>query len=144
MPVSWKRAIIEVLKGASNSLILIAITGGAQTLLSLLVWQMLFGSEPLGFSMGLTLVGFAGWFLSLLMGFGGRRSAAAPSGPTPFPSVLSNRTALQQLGSQSDRAGCGCLIFVASLIPLAIAFAIRVQADMSTGKSWQDIFPPLP
>jgi hypothetical protein len=143
MPASWKKTILGLLHKASRTLVVIAVVGGAQVLLSLLVWQMLFRNYPLGFSMGLTLVGFASWFLSFLLGFGGRHPAATPSGPTPLPGTLSQRQALNKLGGQNDRGGCGCLLFAASLIPLVIAFIIRVQADMGAGKSWQDIFPPM-
>jgi hypothetical protein len=104
---------------------------------------MVFREYPQGFAMGLTLVGFASWFLSFMMGIGGRRYAVGSSSSPSSSGVLSTRKALKRPSSQFDRSGCGCLFFIASVIPLAIAFIIRIQADMSTGKSWQDIFPPM-
>lgn len=145
MPASWKKAIIEFLKSAGRTLVVLAIIGGAQVLVSLLVWQVMFRDHPQGFAMGLTLVGFASWFLSFLVGLGGRRYAAGMSGVgnPALAGLLSDRKTLHQPGEQLDRSGCGCLVFGASVIPLAIAFIIRVQADLSAGKNWQDIFPPL-
>jgi hypothetical protein len=35
-------------------------------------------------------------------------------------------------------------MFLSSLIPLVLAFILRVQADMQSGKTWSDIFPALP
>jgi hypothetical protein len=144
MPVSWKKAILGFLQAAGRTLAVIAIVGGAQTVVSLLVWQMLFRAYPMGFSMGLSLVGFASWLLSFAMGLGGRRVySTGMSGSPALTGLLSARKALDQPKDQLDRNGCGCLLFVASVIPLGIAFLIRVQADLSSGKSWQDIFPPI-
>ena len=142
MPASWKKAILGFLIESRNTLAMIAIIGGAQTLFSLLLWQVLFRKYPLGFSMGLTLVGFASWFLSFLMGFGSRRfTSGSPRSLFPAGMLAQPKTS-NRSDPQSDRGGCGCLLFAASLIPLAIAFVIRTQADLSTGKTWQDIFPP--
>ena len=143
MPVSWKKAILGFLKTSGRTLAVIAIIGGVQILVSLVVWQILFRSHPQGFALGLTLVGFASWFFSFLIGLGGRRYVAGMSGAPALAGLLSYRKALGQPSEQLDRSGCGCLVFAASTIPMAIAFVIRVQADFSAGKSWQDIFPPL-
>ena len=49
-----------------------------------------------------------------------------------------------RLQEQIGRFGCGTVIFLSSLLPLALAFALRVQADMQSGKTWDDIFPTMP
>ncbi len=145
MPQRWKNALRPILTGLRNSILNIALIGGAQILLALLIWQTLFRSQDQGFSMALTLVGFASWFLSFFMSLSSRRYASG-AGQTPLlAGMLANMAASKSKRQPPiDRSGCGCLAFFASLIPLGIAFALRIQADLSAGKTWQDIFPPIP
>jgi len=49
-----------------------------------------------------------------------------------------------RLKGQIERCGCGTVLFLSSLVPLALAFALRIQADMRSGKTWSDIFPSMP
>ena len=133
--------------------------GGIQTLVSLIVWAVLFRSQPQGFSMALTLVGFGGWFIAFTSSFKTRRrapwgqgSSQQPPGRVPpagdAPSTGEESPAAHPLvgaaQAQMGRFGCGTVLFLSSLIPLGLAFVLRVQADMQSGKTWSDIFPALP
>jgi hypothetical protein len=40
--------------------------------------------------------------------------------------------------------GCGTLFFLSGLAVLALAFVLRVRADMQTGMTWSDLFPTGP
>lgn len=121
------------------------VVGGIQILLSLPVWALLFRSYPLGFSMALSLIGFASWLLASLLSFGlGRRptggtlpdrSPLGASGTNPF---------VDHIQTQLDRSGCGFMLFLSSVIPLGLAFVLRLHADLQAGRTWNDIFPPLP
>jgi hypothetical protein len=127
----------------------VLIVGGIQVLLALLIWPILFRARSLGFSLALSLVGFASWIPSIALSFGFRRrlprpgtGAAQPStkvtAPRQMPPVI------DQVQAQVERAGCGWTLFVSSIIPLGLAFVMRVQADLGTGKTWREIIPPLP
>jgi len=45
--------------------------------------------------------------------------------------------------SKVQRAGCGFVLFLSSIIPLGLAFILRVRADLRAGMTWSDLFPPL-
>ena len=155
-----------------RDLVLVVLTfGGVQILLSVIVWAILFRSQPQGFSMALTLVGFAGWFIAFTSSFTSRRRAPWGQGTSQQPpgrvppardassegETLSTRQApsgrdgtppappfVGAAQAQVGRFGCGTVMFLSSLIPLGLAFILRVQADMQTGKTWSDIFPAVP
>lgn len=151
MPFPWKKWAASGLKNVQKGAMAIVTIATIQILLSVLVWQVLFRRFPQGFSMGLTLVGFASWFFSMFPGRGSRRYA--PGGAMPFNPLSrlekpAERSAERASTGSAERDGArtnsaGCLLFIASLIPLGIAFALRVRADLNSGKTWQDIFPPM-
>ena len=129
----------------------VLVFGGAQILLALLLWQILFRSHPQGFAMGLTLVGFGSWALSSLTssrrrrwstpsGMGFPQQAPQPKASAPRPDKPATTKMQEQLGS----AGCGTVLFLSGLISLGLAFALRVRADMQAGMTWSDIFPTGP
>ena len=126
----------------------VLIVGGVQVLLALLTWPIFFPGQALGFSLALSLVGFASWIPSIFLSFGSRRrlprpGTARPSSPeTNRPSSIP--AIVEQVQAQVERAGCGWTLFVSSIIPLGLAFVLRAQADLETGKTWREIIPPLP
>lgn len=125
----------------------------AQMLLALLIWQLLFRTQPQGFALGLTVVGFAGWAITFLTSF--RRPSrlmspleASLRSQTRQPSPGEPRRARSAAGekwqARLQSAGCGTVLFLSGLISLGLAFALRVRADMRTGMTWSDIFPTGP
>jgi hypothetical protein len=122
----------------------------AQILLALLFWQLLFRTHPQGFALGLTLVGFACWAISFMTSF--RRPIRMMS---PLEASLGSRTRQPSPGeprrarsadggkwqARLQSAGCSTVLFLSGLISLALAFALRVRADMRMGMTWSDIFP---
>lgn len=144
MSKSWKskfRGILgDVQRTAYRAGVVIAIIVGIQIVVSLLAWLILFRRYPQGLSMGLTLVGFLSWFLSFFTSeMSGRTVAARTRVQMPYLPISVD----QDEEPGFDSSGLGCLIFVAGTVPLAIAFVLRVQADLSAGKTWADIFPPM-
>ena len=121
----------------------ILIAGGAQILLALILWPILFGCQPLGFALALSLVGFGNWALSALSSFGlGRRRRRGSQGKPAAQQQASPIVARVQ--EQLGRAGCSFVLFLSSLMPLALAFVIRLRADLRSGLTWQELFPPFP
>jgi hypothetical protein len=119
--------------------------GGLQVLVSLVVWFLVFRTQPLGFSMALSLVGFVSWLVALFQSMGARRRALNTLSPVQRSPILSVPYPFaDSLQTQVDRLGCGFVLVISSLIPLGIAFALRLRADMAAGLTWGDIFPPLP
>ena len=122
----------------------VLVFGGAQILLALLLWQLLFRSYPQGFAMGLTLVGFASWALAFFSSFRGRRMPLSPL-ETMLSSQVRNPPAdtppRGKLQTQLGNVGCGTILFLSGLISLGLAFVLRVRADMQSGMTWSDIFP---
>lgn len=152
MPAAWQKWIAARWKDVRDLALVACVVGGLQVLVSLLIWQVLFRSYPMGLSMALTLVGFGGWLISFfacsrssgraplgMRPWGGVPGGGRPQDNLPLGSALPDR-AREQL----ERSGCGCLLVVSSLIPLGIALALRLMADFRVGKTWSDIFPPMP
>ena len=151
MPSRWQQTILRLVKRLRDLALTVLALGSVQILLSFLVWWALFRSNPQGFSMALTLVGFGGWFIAFASSVGARRGMArqatahpgAPQRP-PAGAPVAAVPLASRLQEQIGRFGCGTVIFLSSLLPLALAFALRVQADMQSGKTWNDIFPTMP
>jgi len=138
----WQKNITPFLRGLRSTALWTLLVGVAQVLLSLLVWQLVFADYPLGFSMALTLVGFGSWFFSFFATFSTGRRGFGPL--TNAPEDVDQASGI--VGRVQDdlgRTGCATVLFTGSLVPLAIAFWLRVQADLSSGKTWSDIFPPM-
>jgi len=142
VPVAWRKRIALFFKNAQASALWVGIAGGLQVLVSLFLWQILFRSYPLGLSMALTLVGFGSWFLSFFANVGGRRNTPLPMRSLDRPPISSRLP--DQAREQIERSGCGCILLISSLVPLGIAFALRLLADFRMGKTWSDIFPSMP
>ena len=151
MPSRWQKTALHVVKRLRDLALTVLAFGSAQLLLSFLVWRALFRSYPQGFSMTLTLAGFGGWFIAFASSVGARRAylrqtTARPGAPQPPPAGAPGVTVplAARFQEQMGRFGCGTVIFLSSLLLLALAFALRVQADMQSGKTWNDIFPTMP
>lgn len=158
MSTGWRKSGTTVLSSLRDLVLVVLAFGGVQLLLSVGVWAALFRSYPQGFSMALTLVGFGGWFIAFTSSFTGRRRVPwgqdpqlpvgdrAPTEPDD-PARGASPPATPLVGAAQThirRFGCGTVMFLSSLIPLVLAFILRVQADMQTGKTWSDIFPAVP
>jgi hypothetical protein len=147
-----RRMFYNWICSARDLALTILLFGGAQILLSLLLWPALFRSHPQGFSMALSLVGFGGWFVGFASSIGARRAMARQAtarqpGAAEQAATETPEAALplaDRLKGQVQRSGCGTVLFLSSLLPLALAFVLRVQADMRSGKTWNDIFPSMP
>lgn len=153
MPSRWQSTAQSLIKRLRDLALTVLVLGGAQILLSFLLWLMLFRSHVLGFSMALTLVGFGGWFIGFVSSIGVRRgmpqrsAARQPDAPEERPSGSAPRVThpwVERFQEQIERSGCGTVLLLSSLLPLALAFALRLQADMQSGKTWNDIFPKMP
>ena len=165
MSTGWRKAGATVLRGARDLVLIVLAFGAVQLSLSVGVWALLFRSHPQGFSMALSLVGFGGWFVAFTASFAGRRKVPWGKGSTqlspgdrpPFedeqdpaerarlvPASAASPTLVSTAQTQIGRFGCGTVLFLASLIPLGLAFILRVRADMQSGMTWNDIFPGLP
>ena len=163
----WQKKAIDWAKRARDLALTVLVIGGVQVALSLVPWLAFFRSHPQGFSMALSLVGFAGWFVAFASSIGGRRGASmrggAPRGgsmrETAPPAAARQSDAAGQPSTglpqmthplaarfqeRFERSGCGTVLFLSSLLPLALAFVLRLQADLQSGKTWGDIFPTMP
>jgi hypothetical protein len=132
----------------------VLVFAAAQILLALLFWLLFFRTHPQGFAMGLTLVGFGSWAIAFLTAR--RRPRSRVIGPQeawlwsrtrrpPADETQRARPAAgEKLQARLQSAGCGTVLFLSGLISLGLAFALRVRADMQTGKTWSDIFPTGP
>ncbi|MBL7200891.1 MAG: hypothetical protein ISS56_12140 [Anaerolineae bacterium] len=143
---SWEKLVRTIWKSVRDFALTIGLVGGGQVLVSLLVWPLLFRSDPLGFSLSLSLVGFASWLLAFVLSFGDRRRSRGMVAPVAGLSVRNAppRPVAGTLQAQVERSGCGFVLLVSSVVPLGLAFALRLQADLQSGKTWSDIFPPMP
>ena len=145
MSIKWREMLRGMLIGLRDFALTVSVVGAVQVLIGLALWPLLFRAQPLGLSMALSLVGFASWLLSFILSMGDRRrrrfdgeDGLAPPGGFKGPAILDG------LQGQVQRSGCGFILLVGSLIPLGIAFALRLRADLQAGMSLRTLFPPMP
>jgi hypothetical protein len=138
MPIGWRKPGAawwgRVRELALNTLIM----GAGEVLIAPAVWLLLFHKYPQGFSMALSLVGFSVWVIASAASLSNRgRPRFATSGE------LRSSSNPLSLGRLRLQLGCGFPFFLSSLIPLTLAFILRVRADLQAGYTWNDLFPPL-
>ena len=145
MSIKWRDILYGVLTGLRDFALTVLVIGAVQVLIGLILWPLVFRDQPLGLSLALSLVGFASWLVSFVMSLGERRRrrldddpGLAPPGGFKGPPILDG------MQSQVQRSGCGFLLLVGSLLPLGIAFALRLRADLQAGLSIRTLFPPMP
>jgi hypothetical protein len=126
----------------------VLIFAAAQILLALLFWQLFFRSHPQGFAMGLTLVGFASWVIAFVMVLRRRHRRPGIGRAALQPAMArkpgADAPATRKLPTHLGSAGCGTILLLSGLVSLALAFTLRVRADMQAGMTWSDIFPTAP
>ena len=145
MPSKWKVALSRAWTGLYSFMLAVLVFAFGQVLIALALWPILFRTQRLGFSMALSLVGFGSWVVSLFASMGKRRRhRLAPSAPVDIPPPFLDRPVMGRIQEQVKGAGCGLVLLAASLIPLGIAFVLRLQADLESGLTLRDIFPPVP
>ena len=152
MPGTWQDKARNILRHVRDLALAVLVIGGAQIALSLIPWLALLRSQPLGFSMALSIVGFGGWFLGFATSIGVRRASPgrvsvrqpSPDAQSPAEAPRMPRSLIDEFRDRIGRAGCGLVLFLSSLLPLALAFGLRLQADLQSGKTWSDIFSTLP
>jgi hypothetical protein len=145
MSVRWHSWAFTLLLRARNLGLTVLTFGAAQVLLALVLWPLLFRAYPQGFSMALSLVGFGNWLVSSFASFGrGRRPSSEGRQLDDLDSSRSADSVVDHVRSQIQRSGCGFLFFLSSIVPLGLAFALRVRADLQRGFTWRDLFPPVP
>ena len=145
MPTNWRRSIDKTGRAVLDFALTMLISGGLQVMVALLVWLLVFRNQPTGLSMALTLIGFGSWFLGAVASLrSGRRVISARPAESERASTTATNPVVEHLQTRVQRSGCGCTLLLSSMIPLALAFILRVQADMRAGRTWSDIFPPLP
>jgi hypothetical protein len=151
MPGKWQKTALSTVRNLRDLALTFLIIGCAQILLSLIPWQIVFRSHPLGFSMALSLIGFGGWFIGFAASFGARRAPpghalarqTSASDPSPGEERETAHPLVARLRACIGRSGCGFVLFLSSLLPLALAFVLRLQSDMRSGKTWNEIFPVM-
>ena len=149
MPSRWKDSLNKAWTGLRNFFLTVLVFALGQLLIALVLWPILFRTQRLGFSMALSLVGFGSWVVSLFASMGERRRrrrrrGLGQSAPVDIPPPFLDRPVTGRIQEQVQSAGCGLILLVASLIPLGIAFVLRLQADLESGLTLRDIFPPVP
>jgi len=149
MPSKWRETLHSALRGLRDFALTVLIVGGAQVLIALFLWPIVFKNHPVGFSMALSLVGFSSWLLAFMMSFADRRRTRLMNmrmaGPPLQPiDPLEKRSFSERMQDQAQRMGCGFTLLAASLVPLGIAFVLRLRYDMRAGLTLKDIFPPMP
>jgi hypothetical protein len=149
VPTKWQKLVHNTLLGLRNFALTVLAVGGIQILIALVVWPIVFRAHPLGLSMALSLVGFGCWVLSFVLSFADRRQRrwanmrmVGPSEPQIAPPE--DRSILEDMREQAQQAGCGFVLLTASLLPLGIAFVLRLRYDLRMGLTLSDIFPPIP
>lgn len=145
MSIKWRALLRSALKSLRDLALTILVFGSILVLISLILWPILFRRGAIGLSMALSLVGFGSWLLSFILSIGDRRrqrrmmsslnELSAPDQAGPF---------LDSILGQTEQSGCGFILLLSSLVPLGIAFAIRLQADLRAGMTLKEIFPPMP
>jgi len=143
MSAGWGKPVGAFLIRLGDLALNLLIMGGIEVLVALAVWPLLFRAYPQGFSMALSLVGFSVWAIASFASLRSRR----PSGSSR--SSAGTQESPPRGGSIGDRLkqvqpGSSLLFFFSSLIPLALAFILRVLADLRAGYTWHDLFPPFP
>jgi len=144
MPAKWRRALHTALTGLRDLTLSLLIVGGAQVAIGLILWPLIFRRQALGLSMALSLVGFGSWLLSFIMSVTGRRGRLADEMPIEPPNVFEDHPLLEGVQDQIRRAGCGSMLLLSSVIPLGIAFVLRLRSDLRAGLELREIFPPMP
>jgi hypothetical protein len=141
----WRQALHNALHELRDLALSMLIVGGAQVLVGLVLWPLVFRRQALlGLSMALSLVGFGSWLLSFVMSFTGRRRGFANQMAIEPPNLFENHTLLEGVQDRIQRIGCGFMLLVSSLIPLGIALLLRLQHDLRAGLELREIFPPMP
>ena len=153
MSSRWQQTALNLMKHLRDLVLTALILGSIQLLLAVLPWLALFRAYPHGFSMALTLVGFGGWFIAFATSIGVRRTMSRRPATVRPPSAVGqppgsvpkiSNPLVVRFQEQFERSGCGTILFLSSLMPLVLAFVLRLQADMQSGKTWNDIFPTMP
>ena len=145
MSIKWRDMLRGMLIGLRDFALTVLFVGAVQVLIGLVVWPLVFRGHPLGLSLALSLVGFGCWLVSFILSLGSSRrrrfddeGGLAPAGGFKGPPILDS------LQGQVQRSGCGFILLVASLVPLGIAFALRLRADLQAGMTIRTLFPPMP
>lgn len=145
MPANWRNALHTALISLRDFGLAALIVGAGQVLIALIVWPLVFRGHPLGLSMALSLVGFASWILAFLASMGDRRRRRLqPEEQPSITDVHEDVPVLERLQDQMRQSGCGFILLVSSILPLGIAFLMRLRADLRAGLTLRDIFPPMP
>ena len=145
MSIKWRDILYGILTGLRDFALTVLVVGAVQILIGLILWPLVFRDHPLGLSMALSLVGFASWLVSFIMSLGERRRRRFGDDPgLAPPEGFKGPPILDGMQSQVQRSGCGFLLLVGSLLPLGIAFALRLRADLQAGMSIRTLFPPMP
>jgi hypothetical protein len=145
MPSTWKSAAKNAWTGLLSFMLAVLAFAFGQVLIALALWPILFRTQRVGFSMALSLVGFGSWAVSFFASMGDRRRRRlVQSAPKNIPPPFLDRPVMGRIQAQIQGAGCGLVLLAASLIPLGIALILRLRADLETGLTLRDIFPPVP
>jgi hypothetical protein len=139
----WRQALHTALNGLRDLALALLIVGGAEVLVGLALWPLLFRREELGLSLALSLVGFGSWLLSFVMSLTGRRRLPNEMRIEP-PNVFEGHSLLERTQDRIQRIGCGFMLLISSVIPLGIALILRLQHDLRAGLELREIFPPMP
>ena len=143
MSTGWRKPVAVFWVRARDLALNVLIMGGSEILIALVAWPLLFAKYPQGFSMALSLVGFAVWVIASVASLSNRGRPGFRS-PTA-DSELNSSPSLPSLGRPGQfRPGCGFPFFLSSFVPLTLALILRVRADLQAGYTWHDLFPPLP
>jgi hypothetical protein len=78
------------------------------------------------------------------MSITGRRGRLTNEIPLEPPEVFEDHPILDGVQDKIQRAGCGFVLLVSSIVPLGIALVLRLQADLRSGLELREIFPPMP
>ena len=143
MSTGRRKPVAALWVRARDLALTLLIMGGSEILVALVVWPLLFGKYPQGFSMALSLVGFSVWVIASVASLSNRgrpgfRGPAIGGELNPSPNSPSSRRVPRQF-----QPGCGFPFFLSSFVPLTLAFILRVRADLQAGYTWRDLFPPL-
>jgi len=144
MSAKWRRALHTARTGLRDLTLSLLVVGGAQVVIGLILWPLIFRRQALGLSMALSLVGFGSWVLSFIMSVTGRRGRLTSEMPIEPPNMFEDHPVLEGVQDQIKRAGCGFMLLLSSIVPLGIALVLRLQSDLRAGLELREIFPPMP